>query len=145
MEGHTDVPSKSTKDPGELEALGSSPSHLPSWSLAGRPSPSCPNTRHCLGIHVTLTKELGAVPPLPHTWTAPLVEDMLCYARTGLTKAIITGPGRAILFMGDSHWERAQVWVRLGMLHLYLAGQALGLGNQPILPLTPLQSKKVKG
>ena len=49
---------------------------------------------------MTLTKELGAVPPLPHTCTVPLVEDMLCYARTGLTKAIVMGPGRAILFYG---------------------------------------------
>ena len=31
---------------------------------------------------------------------APLVEDMLCEARTGLTKAVVTGPGRAVLFYG---------------------------------------------
>ena len=49
---------------------------------------------------MTLTEELGAVPPPPHTWTVPLVEDMLCNARTGLTKAVVTGPGRAILFYG---------------------------------------------
>ena len=47
---------------------------------------------------MTLTEETGAVPPPFHTWTAPLVEDMLCYARTGLTKAMVTGPGRAVLF-----------------------------------------------
>ena len=28
----------------------------------------------------------------------PLVEGMLCYARTGLTKAMVTGPHRAVLF-----------------------------------------------
>ena len=28
----------------------------------------------------------------------PLVEDMLCNARTGLTKVVVTGPGRAVLF-----------------------------------------------
>ena len=100
IEGHMDVPSKSTKDPGESGALGSSPSCLPSWSPAGRPLSSCPDTRHCLGIHVTLPEKLGAVPPLPHTWTAPLVEDMLHYARTGITKAVVTGPGRTILFYG---------------------------------------------
>ena len=49
---------------------------------------------------MTLTKETGAVPPLPHAWTVPLVEDMFCYARTGLTEAIVMGPGRAILFYG---------------------------------------------
>ena len=49
---------------------------------------------------MTLTEETGAVPPLPHAWTVPLVEDMLCYARTDLTKAVVMGPGRAILFYG---------------------------------------------
>ena len=100
MEGHADVPSQSTKGPGESGALGSSPSHSPSWSPARRSPSSHPNIRHCLAIHVTLTIELGAVPPPPHAWTVPLVEDMLCYARTGLTKAVVTGPGRAILFYG---------------------------------------------
>ena len=95
------MPSKSQKDPEEMGASGSSPSHLPSWSLARRPLPSHPNTRHCLGIHVTLTKEIGAVPPLSHTWTTPLVEDMLCYGRSRPhSEAIVMGPGRAILFYG---------------------------------------------
>ena len=31
---------------------------------------------------------------------ATLVEDMLHKARTGLTKAVVTGPGRAVLFYG---------------------------------------------
>ena len=38
------------------------------------------------------------VPPLSHAWTVPLVEDILHYARTGLTKAMVMGPGRAVLF-----------------------------------------------
>ena len=100
MEGHADVPSQSAKDPRESGALGSSPSHSPSWSPARRLPLNCPNTRHCLVIHVTLTKELGAVPPPSHAWKAPLVEDMLCNARNGLTKAVVMGPGRAILFYG---------------------------------------------
>ena len=94
------MPPQSQKDPEETGASGSSPSHSPSWSPARRPLPSCPNTRYCLGIHVTLTKEASAVPQLPHAWTVPLVEDMLCYARTGLTEAMVMGPGRAILFYG---------------------------------------------
>ena len=47
---------------------------------------------------MTLTEELGAITPPSHSWMAPLVEDMLCAARTGLTKAVVTGPGRAVLF-----------------------------------------------
>ena len=95
-----DMPSQSAKDPQELGVLGSSPSHLPSWSLARRLPSSHPNIRHCLEIQVTLTGELGAVPPSSHSWMAPLVEDMLCDVRTGLTKAVVTGPGRAVLFYG---------------------------------------------
>ena len=47
-----------------------------------------------------LTEELGAIPPPSHSWTAPLVEDMLCKVRTGLTEAVVIGPGRAVLFYG---------------------------------------------
>ena len=58
MEGHADVPPQSAKDLWELEALGSSPSHLPLWSPARRPLASCPYIRHCLEINVTLMEEL---------------------------------------------------------------------------------------
>ena len=49
---------------------------------------------------MTLTKGLGAIPPPSHSWMAPLVEDMLHEARTRLTEAVVTGPGRAVLFYG---------------------------------------------
>ena len=51
---------------------------------------------------MTLTDELGDVPPPSHSWMAPVVEDMLQEARAGLTEAVVTGPGRAILFYGRS-------------------------------------------
>ena len=107
MEGYTDMPSQSAEDQWESEALGSSPSHSSSWSPARRPPSGCHNTRYCLEIHVTLTEELGAVSPPSHSWMAPLVEDMLHDVRTGLTKAVVTGPGRVVFFfMEDVHWER---------------------------------------
>ena len=49
---------------------------------------------------MTLTEELGAVPLPSHSWMAPLVEGMLHDARTSLTEAVVTGPGRAVLFYG---------------------------------------------
>ena len=66
-EGHAGVESQCQKVPEEMGASVSSPSHLPSWSLARGPPPNCCNTRSCLGIHVTLTEETGAVPlhPMP--------------------------------------------------------------------------------
>ena len=100
MEGPTDMPSWSAKDLWESEALGSSPSHSPSWSLARRLLSSHHNMKHCLEIHVMLTKELGAVPLPSHSWMAPLLEDMLHDIRTSLTKAVVTGPGRAVFFYG---------------------------------------------
>ena len=107
MEGHVDMPSQNAEDQQESEALGSSPSHSPSWSSARRPSSGHPNTRYCLEIHVTLIEELGAVFPPTHSWMAPLVEDMLQDVRTSLTKAVVIGPGRAILFFTEYvHWGR---------------------------------------
>ena len=49
---------------------------------------------------MSLTDELGDVPPPPHAWMVPVVEDMLQEARAGLNKAVVIGPGRAILFYG---------------------------------------------
>ena len=97
-EGHAGMESQCQKDPEEMGVSGSSPSCSPSWSPARGLPHNCPNTRYCLGIHVTLTEETGVVPPLSLAWTAPLVEDMLHYARRGLTKAMVTGPGREVLF-----------------------------------------------
>ena len=54
-----------------------------------------------------LTEELGAIPPPSHSWTVPLVVDMLHEARTGLTKAVVTGPGRVVLFYGRHSMGRA--------------------------------------
>ena len=100
--GQVEVPTQGVKDLQEPEEDDSFPSHLLSWFPAwGLPS-SCPNMKHCLEIQVTLTEELGAIPPPSHAWMAPLVEDMLHNARTGLTEAVVTGPGRTNLFY-ESH------------------------------------------
>ena len=98
VDGLAKVPTQSAKDLWELEEEDNSPSHSPSWSPAWGPPSSCPNMKYCLEIQVTLTEELGAIPPPSHSWMAPLVEDMLHKARTRLTEAVVTGPGRAVLF-----------------------------------------------
>ena len=107
VDGHVEVPTQGAKDPQEPEEEESSPTHLPSLSPAQRLPSSHPNTKYCLKIRVTLTEELGAIPLPSYSWTAPLVEDMLHEARTGITKAVVIGPGRVALFyrrhsMGDS-------------------------------------------
>ena len=98
-EGHVGVQSQCQKGPEEMAVSDSSSSHLPSWSPPRRPPPNHPNTRYYLVIHVTLTRDRYGT-PLSNTWTAPLVEDMLHSARTGITEATVTGPGRAVYFYG---------------------------------------------
>ena len=49
---------------------------------------------------MTITKETGATPQPLHAWMAPVVEDMHHHSRTGLTEAIVTDPGWAVLFYG---------------------------------------------
>ena len=77
VDGQMEEPTQATKDLWESEEDDSSPSYLPLWSPALRPPSSCPNMKYCLQIQVTLTEELGAIPPPSHSWMAPLVEDML--------------------------------------------------------------------
>ena len=84
----------------EMEGEDSSPHNSPMCFPVWRPLTGCLNMNYCLEIRVTLTDELGDVPPPSHTWTAPVVEDMLREARDGLTEAVVIGPGRAILFYG---------------------------------------------
>ena len=55
---------------------------------------------YCLLIKAILTDELGDVLPPLHTWTVPVVEDMLRDIRARLTEAVVTGQGKAILFYG---------------------------------------------
>ena len=47
------------------------------WSPVQRPPTGRLNTKYCLSIQVTLTDELGDVPPPSHSWTSPVIEDML--------------------------------------------------------------------
>ena len=76
-------------------------------------------------------EELGAIPPPSHSWTAPLVEDMLHDARTGLTKAVVTGPGRAVLFYGRCSMGEGLMVDELGMPHSYSQELVYGWKNWP--------------
>ena len=83
-----------------MEEEDSSPHKSPMWSPVQRPPLGCLNMKHCLEIQVTLTDELGNIPPPSHAWTAPVIEDMLQEARAGLNEAVVISPDRAILFYG---------------------------------------------
>ena len=87
---------------------------------------------------MTLTDELGDVPPPPHAWMAPVVEDMLRETRAGLTEAVVIGPGRAILFYGrhsmgeglkaDEAWDAA----------FLLTGAGTWVGKSAYLTANPM-------
>ena len=106
VDGLVEKPAQRAADWWETEEEDSSPHNSPPWSPAQRPPTGHLNMNYCLEIQVTLTDELGDTPPPSHTWMAPVVEDMLRETRAGLMEAVIIGPGRAILFMGDIPWER---------------------------------------
>ena len=138
IEGHADLPPQSAKDLWEPEASDGSPSHLPSWSPVRRPLSSHPNTKHCLEICVTLKEELGAVPPPSNSWTVPLMEDILHDARTRLTKEVVTGPGRAVLF-----YERHSMGEGLTMdeardATFLLTGSGMWVGKSAYLAADPM-------
>ena len=65
---------------------------------AWKPTPDWPETWYCMEIQVTSTKDGRGTPPSPHTWQAAVVEDMVQDGKSGLTEAVVTDPGRAVLF-----------------------------------------------
>ena len=66
-DSQVEEPTQGVKDLWESEEDDSSPSHLPLWSLARRPPSGCQNMKYCLDIKVTLTEELGSIPPPSHS------------------------------------------------------------------------------
>ena len=100
-EGHTLTPPSGQHGPEETEAFGSIPSHSPSQSLGRKPTPDHPGTQYCLEIQVLSNEDGGTTPPPPHTWQAPVVEDMVQDGKSSLTEAVVTGPGHAVLFYGQ--------------------------------------------
>ena len=77
VDGQVEKPAQGVVDLWETEEEDSSPLCLPMWSPVQRLPLGHLNTKHCLEIRVTLTDELGDVPPPSHSWLAPVVEDML--------------------------------------------------------------------
>ena len=98
VEGQVEKPAQGAADQQETEEEDGSPPNSPTWSPVQRPPLGCLNMKHCL--EMTLTDEFRDVPPPPHAWMAPVVENMLQEARAGLTEAVVISPGRAILFNG---------------------------------------------
>ena len=91
---------------------------------------------------MTLTEELGAIPPPSHSWTAPLVEDMLHEARTGLTKTVVTGPGRAVLFYGRWSMGEGLMADKARDATFLLTGAGTWVGKLAYLTADPMTIKE---
>ena len=76
-EGLREEPAQRAVDKQEMEEEDSSPHNLLTWSPVQRPPTGRLNMNYCLSIQVILTDELGDVPPPLHSWTTPVIEDML--------------------------------------------------------------------
>ena len=100
--------------------------------------------KYCLKIQVTLTEELGSIPPPSHSWMAPLVEDMLQETRAGLTKAVVIGPGRAILFYGRCSQGEGQKPDKVRDAAFLLTGAGTWVGKSAFLTANPMTIPKGK-
>ena len=87
---------------------------------------------------MTLTEELEAVPSPSHSWMAPLVEDMLHDIRTGLTKAVVTGPGRAVLFYGRHSMGEGLTADEARDAAFLLTGAGMWVGKSAYLAADPV-------
>ena len=113
----------------------------PTHHLAPQPGGCHPATlicKYCSEIQVTLTKELGAVPPTSHSWMALLMEDMLHDARTGLTEALVTGPGRAVLFYGRHSMGEGLTTDKARDATFLLTGAGTLVGKSAYLAIDPM-------
>ena len=108
------------------------------WSPVQRLPLGCHNMKHCLEIQVTLTDEFGDMPPPPHAWMAPVVEDMLQEARAGLTEAVVIGPGRAILFYGRCSMGEGLKVDEARDATFLLTGAGMWVGKSAYLTANPM-------
>ena len=75
---------------------------------------------------------------------APLVEDMMCNARTGLTEAVVTGPGRAVLFCGRHSMGEGLTVDEARDATFLLTGAGMWVGKLAYLAADPMTIQEGK-
>ena len=75
---------------------------------------------------------------------APLVEDMLWEARTGPMEAVVTGPGRAILFYGRHSVGEGLKADKARDTTFLLTGAGTWVGKPPYLTADPMTIQEGK-
>ena len=143
-DGLVEEPAQRGANQWETEEEDSSPHNSPMWFPVQRPSTGRLNTYYCLSIQVTLTDELGDVPPPSHVWTAPVVEDMLQETRAGLMEAVVIGPGRAILFYGRRSMGEGLKVDKARDATFLLTGAVTWVGKSAYLTADPMMLQEGK-
>ena len=69
---------------------------------------------------------------------APLVKDMLCDIRTRLTEAVVTGPGRAVLFYGRHSMGEGLTMDEARDAAFLLTGAGIWVGKSAYLATDPM-------
>ena len=85
-----------------------------------------------------INRRIGCYTPPSHSWMAPLVEDMLHEARTGLTKAVVTGPGREVLFYGRHSMGEGLTVDKARNATFLLTGAGMWVGKSAYLTADPM-------
>ena len=75
---------------------------------------------------------------------SPLVEDMWHNARTGLTKAVMTGPGRAVLFYGRCLMGEGLTTDKVRDAAFLLTGAGMWVGKLAHLTTDPMTIQEGK-
>ena len=74
----------------------------------------------------------------------PLVEDMLCNARTGLTKAVVTGQGGAVLFYRRHSMGEGLTVDKARDATFLLTGAGMWVGKSAYLAADPMTIQEGK-
>ena len=69
---------------------------------------------------------------------APLMEDMLYDVRTGLTEAVVTGPGRAVLSYGRHSLGEGLIMDKARDATFLLTGAGMWVGKPAYLATDPM-------
>ena len=83
-------------------------------------------------------RRIRAIPPPSHSWMAPLVEAMLWEARIRRIEAVVTGPGRAILFYGGHSMGEGLKVDEVRGATILLTGAGVWVGKPAYLTTDPM-------
>ena len=91
-----------------------------------------------------INRRIGGHALPSYSWMAPLVEDMLCDARSGLTEAVVTGSGRAVLFCGRHSMGEGLTVDEARDAAFLLTGAGTWVGKSAYLTANPMTIEEGK-